>query len=486
MQLEGDQHVATHIHEFALHAFPSPDGEKLPDEARESIPSQPSTRVDIKFEGPRLPEDLTQGQDFAYSVENIRQVVEELRLLVSDRITNGALKSLAKVAEKVDQLHIDPFFEQKEVDLEGLTKGLSEALALASQPFDIWLVSDDEEPQVKGLLIHLEEIMMELPSLFESGRRVRQLRTGPPTRPPASPLTTVPGERSPTSPGDPFYFPRPDDSSIEDMFLQLIQKRGWQKLPEQAQRQMAAYPSAKKWTPIYQDRLAEWQSQQKIRINSWQVIHKVECRTQPDEATYYLESPWVVQSGPFDAHLNGAPVISNLELFLQSNPEIQFIVYRDYICCDVPQTSTLQGQEESSSHMESSSFWRGERISIIAPELLIEFDRLSESALRGIPLPWNFKGQGDILYPYLWFFHRRGEIQDELNKRALPPNTQLRIDYFTQYILGRMEEEWALVDSLLGMGSISPEYMEYLIVSVPVFSQQLTRASYYMATGDLA
>jgi len=63
-----------------------------------------------------------------------------------------------------------------------------------------------------------------------------------------------------------FYFPKPDDEHVIDqMFLALMQKRGWHNLPEQAKRQMLAYPATKKWTLIYQDRLTEWQGEQKRR-----------------------------------------------------------------------------------------------------------------------------------------------------------------------------------------------------------------------------
>lgn len=79
-------------------------------------------------------------------------------------------------------------------------------------------------------------------------------------------LTKFPGGLSPTAPNDgTFNFPKPDDRLIDNMFLQLMQKRGWHNLPEQAQRQMLAYPSAKKWTLIHQDRLTEWQGEQKRR-----------------------------------------------------------------------------------------------------------------------------------------------------------------------------------------------------------------------------
>ncbi|CAI4213787.1 unnamed protein product [Parascedosporium putredinis] len=52
------------------------------------------------------------------------------------------------------------------------------------------------------------------------------------------------------------------------MFVQLMQKRGWNNLPEQARRQMNAYPADKKWTLLHQDRLTEWQGEQKRRTTA--------------------------------------------------------------------------------------------------------------------------------------------------------------------------------------------------------------------------
>ncbi|KAK5109208.1 hypothetical protein LTR62_007190 [Meristemomyces frigidus] len=59
-----------------------------------------------------------------------------------------------------------------------------------------------------------------------------------------------------------------DDRIIEKEFLELMLKRGWKSLPEQARRQMEAYPISKKWTLVHQDRLAEWQGEQKKRQNN--------------------------------------------------------------------------------------------------------------------------------------------------------------------------------------------------------------------------
>ncbi|KAK1981702.1 hypothetical protein LZ30DRAFT_781811 [Colletotrichum cereale] len=84
------------------------------------------------------------------------------------------------------------------------------------------------------------------------------------SHPPSHRQTKFPG-MAPTG-HDGFHFPRPDnDEVINQMFLALMQKRGWHNLPEQARRQMVAYAPDKKWTLLYQDRLTEWQGEQKRR-----------------------------------------------------------------------------------------------------------------------------------------------------------------------------------------------------------------------------
>ncbi|RAL60860.1 hypothetical protein DID88_010185 [Monilinia fructigena] len=79
------------------------------------------------------------------------------------------------------------------------------------------------------------------------------------------------GYASPVASPDGFKLNKPnDDRIIEEQFLSLMQKRGWHNLPDQARRQMMAYTPAKKWTLVHQDRLTEWQGDQKRRTNAKQ------------------------------------------------------------------------------------------------------------------------------------------------------------------------------------------------------------------------
>lgn len=77
----------------------------------------------------------------------------------------------------------------------------------------------------------------------------------------------------PSSSGQDGQFTRPkDDRVVDKMFYDLMIKRGWQNLPEQAKRQMLAYPASKKWTLVHQDRLTQWQGDQKRKQHGKQTF----------------------------------------------------------------------------------------------------------------------------------------------------------------------------------------------------------------------
>ncbi|KAK9481287.1 hypothetical protein V1514DRAFT_365163 [Lipomyces japonicus] len=57
-----------------------------------------------------------------------------------------------------------------------------------------------------------------------------------------------------------------NDTQIERMFQDLMNKRDFKSLPQQARQQMLNYPTSKKWMLIYQDALTEHQNERK-RVN---------------------------------------------------------------------------------------------------------------------------------------------------------------------------------------------------------------------------
>ncbi|KAF2280547.1 uncharacterized protein EI97DRAFT_125457 [Westerdykella ornata] len=65
--------------------------------------------------------------------------------------------------------------------------------------------------------------------------------------------------------GQGFNLQRPPDHIVEQEFRNLMVKREMRSLPEQARRQMEAYKIDKKWTLVYQDKLAEYKNEEKKR-----------------------------------------------------------------------------------------------------------------------------------------------------------------------------------------------------------------------------
>ncbi|KAF5013004.1 hypothetical protein FDECE_951 [Fusarium decemcellulare] len=173
-----------------------------------------------------------------------------------------------------------------------------------------------------------------------------------------------------------------------------------------------------------------------------------------------FHSPWVVETGPNNAHLRGSQPVRNLELYLERNKEIVFTVYRDYRCCGRSHSRTRS--EPGMEAGDASSLLEREQISVISPVLQSAMMHLANSALKGIPYP-DFGASRDINHPYLWWFHRRREIDEVMDK--LRPESWLHVmQLLHDYILGRMMNDWETVGKLLERSKISAQYIDYLFV----------------------
>ncbi|KAH7200987.1 hypothetical protein BKA60DRAFT_528147 [Fusarium oxysporum] len=194
----------------------------------------------------------------------------------------------------------------------------------------------------------------------------------------------------------------------------------------------------------------------------YEVIHSVRCEQSRMEGRLYLDQPWVVESGPNNAHLRGSQPILNFELFLERNKEVVFVVYKDYRCCGRQQNSRSKAHMEPGGQVEASSLLTAEHISIISPELSSAMVDFSETALAEFPHT-DFKEGEEMKHPYIWWFHRRKEINEVLGKHELSP-WSLMVNLVREYVLERMAEEWETVDELLARKKISLKYMDYLFI----------------------
>ena len=194
----------------------------------------------------------------------------------------------------------------------------------------------------------------------------------------------------------------------------------------------------------------------------FQVIHQIQCAIN-GQSELYEDPPWVVQSGPYLAHLRGSHEIRNLELYLEQNKDITSIVYRQFECCRNPPPTHDPTGNRTRYDMEPDDLMTMEYISIVSEELQSSLVELAHSALKGILHPDFENGTANqIAYPYLWWFHRRVEI--ETAKSQLGPNFQRQISAFQDYLESSFGDEWTTVDSLISQKQIKAEYISYLFV----------------------
>jgi hypothetical protein len=191
----------------------------------------------------------------------------------------------------------------------------------------------------------------------------------------------------------------------------------------------------------------------------------------------------VVEAGPQNAHLRGSQPILNFELSLERNKEVVAIIYKNYRCCENPRAYPKKALHEEDEQIEASSLLISEEISIISEDLKSAMVEFSDSMLTGFPHP-KFEEDEEMKYPYIWWFHRRKEINVAL-ERYKSSDWFPMVDLVRKYMLERMKEEWETVDNLLGRKKISLQHMGYLFVSFsypprnhPYESEQLSQGFY--------
>lgn len=157
----------------------------------------------------------------------------------------------------------------------------------------------------------------------------------------------------------------------------------------------------------------------------------------------------------------GSKAITNgLDLYLEKNKDISFIVYRDHQCCSQTDNRTRCSNKEDKP--VPSDFLVKEAISIVSEDLSQTLQVVANIALDDLSVP-TFETHDEFLVPFLWWYHRRKEIAKL--KPEFASKEQENLSVFEDYIEESIQPEWLKVDSLLSKGMISAQYMHYLFVS---------------------
>jgi hypothetical protein len=194
----------------------------------------------------------------------------------------------------------------------------------------------------------------------------------------------------------------------------------------------------------------------------FQMVHEIACHHSRGEQGVFLDPPTVVNYGPHDAHARSSRRIANMELFLERNKEITFLIYRRYECCGkIPPDEKLLYKNDTDD-MNLQALLNREYIDIISPELRKAMSHLGEN-LKDIPFP-DLWGDGAVVnYPYDWWFHSVDQIQNVTS--TMLPEFQKHISLFAHYLQESLGKEWEIVHQLLSRQKITTGFIHYLFVS---------------------
>jgi hypothetical protein len=182
------------------------------------------------------------------------------------------------------------------------------------------------------------------------------------------------------------------------------------------------------------------------------ILHRIECKK--DKSRFlYQDIPYFLNQNGEDDHLRGRRVVSNMELYVERNRGLSFIVFKHYICCN-PDTKSKSGDEPTPVT---------ESVYIISADLYSALKTVSRKSSQTYLYP-NFQVGLELSAPYLWFYHDRSFITSTVGRFKSRRKRHLHC-LFNDYISIHMGEEYAEVDKQLSAKLISSNFLSYIFVS---------------------
>ncbi|CAH0032599.1 unnamed protein product [Clonostachys rhizophaga] len=225
-----------------------------------------------------------------------------------------------------------------------------------------------------------------------------------------------------------------------------------------------------------------------------EILYTVHCtKSSRLSSTLYRELHNAGETAQDGIHLLGRVAITNLELHLERNKDIAFIVYKDFECCGDPVPKMKQHDKNNEDFDVYSPLLKDESIAFVSDAMIDALSMLANRAWSDSQHPQfmtpahkkkNQKADevsdndpDKITYPYLWWFHSRQNIKEameHIDREYIP-----YLSAFKDYVETRMSGEWNLVDKLMSRDKITAKYLRYLyppcemIVSNPDLKPQL-------------
>ncbi|CAH0002201.1 unnamed protein product [Clonostachys byssicola] len=225
-----------------------------------------------------------------------------------------------------------------------------------------------------------------------------------------------------------------------------------------------------------------------------EILYTIHCaRSSKAPSTLYKELHSSGETAQDGVHLLGRVAVTNLELHLERNKDIAFIVYKHFKCCDGHDLNVKQHEGDHDDLDMYSSLLKDESIAFVSKAMIDALSMLAHRVWRDFPHPQFMesihkakKKKADevsdndpekVTYPYLWWFHSRQDIKEameHIDRKHIP-----YLSAFKDYVETRMSGEWKRVDKMMSQNKITAKYLRYLyppgelIVSSPDRSPHL-------------
>ncbi|KAM3089215.1 hypothetical protein ACMFMG_000820 [Clarireedia jacksonii] len=203
----------------------------------------------------------------------------------------------------------------------------------------------------------------------------------------------------------------------------------------------------------------------------YKILHRVKCyrdSRKPILGTYQSHPALMVNENR-SYHLHGGQPLTNLELFIERQRGISFVVFKDYVCCTMERPVNRfcprfrDPAKEDSEKL--SSFVENESMALISSGICDALKVMAEkansnTATRPDRFYPEFEVGREIPAPFFWYYHDRGIWKEKTPH--LKDDQKRHVDLFLEYLENNWGKTYAKVDKLLSKKLITMKYLAYL------------------------
>ncbi|PQE27770.1 hypothetical protein CJF31_00009998 [Rutstroemia sp. NJR-2017a BVV2] len=203
----------------------------------------------------------------------------------------------------------------------------------------------------------------------------------------------------------------------------------------------------------------------------YQILHRVKCYRDSRKPIFgtYQRHPVLMANEDRSYHLHGGQPLTNLELFIERQRGISFVVFKDYVCCTIERPVNRfcpRFRDPVKVNSEKlSSFVENESMALISQDICDALKAMAEKAARNTAArpdgfyPTFEVGQ-EIPAPFFWYYHDRAFWKEQTPQ--LSGDEKRHVDLFLQYLEINWGKTYAKVDRLLGEKLITMKYLAYI------------------------